>query len=400
MGKKMMILGGSALQVPAIKAAKALGYEIILVDYDENAVGFALADVKLVVSTLDKEEVYRQALVWRPDVVITSTSDGPVRTAAYVNEKLGKKPDLSYEDSLCATIKSYMRKRLEENYVPIPAYYAAEDWEGFLKAVRALGGRCIVKPSDNAGSRGVVLLDGGEKTEEELRQTYEYSKGNSRNGIVMAEEYMDGEEVSVEAMTINGKTTIIAITDKYITPPPYFVEIAHSEPSRLDGETQERIREVALQAIRAIRLQNGPSHTEIKVTEEGPKVVEIAARLGGDFITSRLVPLSTGVDLVGASVRLAAGEEPDLSVKWQRAAAIHFIQGKKGKLRRLEAGEEIFRMDGVEEAVLYKKAGDITNGTRSSNDRLGHLITVGWTPEEAMENGRRALERICMEYEE
>lgn len=399
MGKKMMILGGSALQVPAIKAAKELGYEVILVDYDENATGFALADVKLVVSTLDKEEVYRQALIYRPDVVITSTSDGPVRTAAYVNEKLGKKPDLSYEDSLCATIKSHMRKRLEENHVPVPVYYVVENWAGFWEAVKALDGRCIVKPSDNAGSRGVTLLEGGEKTEEELRRVYDYSKGNSRNGIVMVEEFMSGAEVSVEAMTVNGKTEIISITDKYITQPPYFVEIAHSEPSRLEGEIQERIREVALQAIRAIRLQNGPSHTEIKVTEEGPKVVEIAARLGGDFITSRLVPLSTGVDLVGASVRLAAGEAPDLSAKWQRAAAIHFIQSGKGKLRRLEMGEEIFRMDGVEEAVLYKKAGDTTDGTKSSNDRLGHIITVGRTPEEAMERGRKALERICMEYE-
>ena len=211
---------------------------------------------------------------------------------------------------------------------------------------------------------------------------------------------MSGAEVSVEAMTVNGKTTIIAITDKYITPPPYFVEIAHSEPSRLDQGTQERIREVALQAVRAIRLQNGPSHTEIKVTEQGPKVVEIAARLGGDFITSRLVPLSTGVDLVDASVRLAAGGGTGLSMKWQRAAAIHFIQSGKGKLKRLEAGEEILCMDGVEEVVLYKKAGDSTDGTKSSNDRLGHIITVGRTPEEAMDAGRKALERICVEYEE
>ena len=112
--KKMMILGASALQVPAIKKAKELGYQIILVDYDETAVGFELADVKLVVSTLDQEEVYRQALLYQPDVVITSTSDGPVRTAAYVNERLGKRPDLSYENACCATIKSKMRDRLRE----------------------------------------------------------------------------------------------------------------------------------------------------------------------------------------------------------------------------------------------------------------------------------------------
>lgn len=399
MGKRMMILGASALQVPAIKAAKEMGYEIILVDYDENAVGFPLADVKLVVSTLDMEEVYKQALIYKPDVVITSTSDGPVRTAAYVNEKLGKKPDLSYEDALCATIKSNMRNRLKENHVPVPAYYTADNFESFQAAAEVLDD-CIVKPSDNAGSRGVMLLEGNQKQEEkELRRIYEYSKKNSRNGIVMIEEFMAGPEVSVEAITVDGETEIIAITDKYITPPPYFVELAHSEPSRLSEEIQGQIRDIALQAIKAIRLQNGPSHTEVKITEEGPKIVEIAARLGGDFITSRLVPLSTGVDLVGASVQLAAGKKPELKRKWQKAAAIHFIHGEQGKIQCLEETEEMSRLDGIEEVAIYKKPGDVVDGTKSSNDRLGHIITTGRTPEEAMEKGRKALECIRLEYE-
>lgn len=400
MQKKMMILGASELQVPAIRKAKELGYQIILVDYNENAVGFELADVKLVVSTLDQEEVYRQALIYQPDVVITSTSDGPVRTAAYVNEKLGKKPDLSYEDSLCATIKSHMRKRLEENNVPIPVYYAVENYEEFRKAVDGLQGICIVKPADNAGSRGVVALDDGRKrSEEELRHTYEYSKANSRNGIVMVEEYMSGPEVSVEAMTVDGETTILTITDKYITPPPYFVEIAHSEPSRLEEETQERIRQTARQAIAAIRLQNGPSHTEIKVTKEGPKIVELAARLGGDYITSRLVPLSTGVDMVGASVLLATGGEIDLERKRHKGSAIHFIQGKEGVIKSIQTAPALSQMEGVEEVAVYKKEGETVHSTRSSNDRLGHIITVGETAKEAMEIGRKAMELIRIEVE-
>lgn len=398
--KKIMILGASALQVPAIRKAKELGYQIILVDYDENAVGFQLADVKLVVSTLDQEEVYRQALRYCPDVVITSTSDGPVRTAAYVNERLGKQPDLSYEDSLCATIKSYMRERLKENNVPIPDYYSVRNFEEFINAVRKLKRCCIVKPADNAGSRGVVSLDEPERrTEEELRQTYEYSKRNSRNGIVMVEEFMKGPEVSVEAMTVNGETTIITITDKYITQPPYFVEIAHSEPSRLSMETQEQIRQVALQAISAIRLHNGPSHTEIKVTEDGPKIVELAARLGGDFITSKLVPLSTGIDMVGASVLLATGEEVNLEKKWQKGAAIHFIQGREGIIKNIRIDEEIHTLQGVEEVVIDKKAGDAVNGTKSSNDRLGYIITVCGSAEEAMGIGSKALEFVHVEYE-
>lgn len=410
--KKMMILGASALQVPAIKKAKELGYQIILVDYDENAVGFALADVKLVVSTLDQEEVYRQALIYEPDVVITSTSDGPVRTAAYVNERLGKRPDLSYENSLCATIKSRMRDRLRECGVPIPEYYAATDFAGFSEAVDRLNGHCIVKPADNAGSRGVVLLGGSERQDgiledeehgearERKRRVYEYSLENSRNGTVMVEEYMKGPEVSVEIMVVEGEPHILAITDKYITPPPYFVELAHCEPSRLDEETQNRIREVAAQAVRAIGIENAPAHVEVKVTPEGPKIVELAARLGGDFITSKLVPLSTGIDMVGASVLLATGEKPDLTQTRKQGAAIHFIHAKEdqqGVIEKITVPETLREADGVEEIVLYQKPGATVQGTRSSNDRLGHVITVGKTAEEAMERGKQILEKIQVE---
>ncbi len=447
--KKIMILGASALQVPAIKKAKELGYQVILVDYDENAVGFALADVKLVVSTLDQEEVYRQALIYQPDVVMTSTSDGPVRTAAYVNEKLGKRPDLSYENALCATIKSKMRDRLKECGVPIPEYYAATDYDSFSEAVDKLAGNCIVKPADNAGSRGVVQIDArrldvslldaksrgavshGGKDEPQSRneipvefseekplpgeqleryaaylkafheiknRTYRYSLGNSRNGTVMVEEYMHGQEVSVEIMVMEGEPHILAITDKFITPPPYFVELAHCEPSRLDQQMQEQIRCVAAQAVRAIGIENAPAHVEIKVTEDGPKIVELAARLGGDFITSRLVPLSTGIDMVGASVLLATGEKPDLTPKWNRSAAIHFLHtGQEGAIIRITVPDGLHEQKGVEEIRIYKKLGDAVQGTRSSNDRLGHVITTGETPEEAMELGKQILAQVNVE---
>lgn len=428
--KKMMILGASALQVPAIKKAKELGYQIILVDYDENAVGFALADVKLVVSTLDQEEVYRQALIYQPDVVMTSTSDGPVRTAAYVNEKLGKRPDLSYENAICATIKSKMRDRLKQCGVPIPEYYAAADYEAFSTAVDKLGGDCIVKPADNAGSRGVVHFDyprqqgayqsqlenetaALERSTERLaayykklvefkNKTYRYSRSNARNGTVMVEEYMHGPEVSVEIMVIEGEPHILTITDKYITPPPYFVELAHCEPSRLDAKTQEDIRQVAIQAVKAIGIENAPAHVEIKVTEEGAKIVELAARLGGDFITSRLVPLSTGIDMVGASVLLATGEVPELTPKRDRGAAIHFIhagQEQEGVLTRIIVPDALYGQEGVEEISLYKKPGDPVQGTRSSNDRLGHVITTGETAEQAMELGKRVMAQICVEIQ-
>lgn len=397
MEKKMMILGAGPLQIPAIKKAKELGYQIILIDYDESAPGFALADTKLVISTLDQEEVYRQALIYKPDVVITSTSDGPVRTAAYVNERLGKQPDLSYEDSLCATIKSHMRERLKEYHVPIPEYFAVDDFIEFTEAVNKLSGYCIIKPADNAGSRGVVLFQEQFPEEEKLHEVYEYSKGYSKNGIVMVEEYLTGAEVSVEAMTIDGKTKVIAITDKLTTPPPYFVELGHSQPSMLSDEVKKAVTDVTLKAVEAIRLINGPSHTEIKVTQDGPKIIEIAARLGGDFITSKLVPLSTGVDMVGNSVLLASGEAVDIKNSKQGGAAIRFIQGSPGKIQRIVIDERIHEVKGLVEFVLYKKEGDKVNGTQSSNDRLGHVVAKGLDAPQAVEAAKQALECIHIE---
>lgn len=400
--KKMMILGASALQVPAIKKAKELGYEVISVDYDPNAVGFELADVKLVVSTLDQEEVLRQARIYKPDVVITSTSDGPVRTAAYVNEQLGKKPDLAYEDSLCATIKSYMRDRLKEYNVPIPQYFIVKNEEEFIKAAQELKGDMIVKPADNAGSRGVVLIKkdvvSGKTQPEDVLSVYEYSKGNSRNGVVMVEEFMEGEEVSVESMTVNGETTVITITDKMTTSPPYFVELGHAEPSRHPEVLQEQIKEITKQAVAAIRLQNGPSHTEIKLTKDGPKIVELAARLGGDFITSRLVPLSTGVDMVGNSVILATGGKVELGKKWDKGSAIRFIPGENGTITNIMIPQELYELPGIEEIVLYKKAGDVVDGTKSSNDRLGYIIATGKDAADAFDRATEVLNKIKVEY--
>ena len=394
MQKKMMILGASALQVEAIKKAKELGYQVISVDYDENAVGFLLADIKLVVSTLDKEEVLRQAIIYQPDVVLTSTSDGPVRTAAYVNEKLGKKPDLSYEDSLCATIKSNMRDRLKEFGLPIPEYYVTHNFEEFEQAVNELNGYAIVKPADNAGSRGVVLLEN--EALKKRKEIYEYSKANSKNGIVMVEEFMSGPEVSVESMTVNGKTTVITITDKITTKPPFFVEIGHCEPSELPKDVKDKIIEITKKAAKAIGFINCPSHTEMKITNKGPKIVELAARLGGDFITSKLVPLSTGVDLVGNSIVLATGGTVELEKKWDQGAAICFIQGHAGTIKEITIDPDIYDLPGVEEVVLYKKTGDTIHDTESSNDRLGHVVATGKTAKDARKTAQKALEGITI----
>ncbi len=410
--EKIFILGASALQVPAIKKAKEKGLYVYTLDYDPEAVGIKDADEFLCISTIDKEAVLEAAKKYQPDYIITSTSDMPVRTVAWVNEQLGKKNDISYENSICATDKAAMRRRMKDCGVPIPEFHVISDKKGFEEARKALGRRFVCKPADNAASRGVVLVDmdelqirfdgNEEEISEELLGIYSYTKEYSRSGEVLLEEFMEGPEVSVESFTVNGDTHIITITDKMVTEVPFFVETGHTEPSRLPVGVQEDIRKVAMAAIKAVGIQNGPSHTEIKVTSTGAKLVEIAARLGGDYITSRLVPLSTGVDLIDCCISSTLGDD----VKWQNTksegSAIRFLYSAEAEgeltpgsvIKAIEGVDEAEKLPGVSEISIYKSAGDRAVSLRNSGDRWGHVIATGKDADEAAANAEKAATKI------
>ncbi len=388
----IFILGAGRLQVPAIKKAKEKGLFVYVLDYDPKAVGIRYADRFLEISTIDKEAVYKAAVEYKPDYIVTSTSDMPVRTVSWVCGRLGKKTDISYDDALCATDKVAMRKRMRERGVPIPEFYEIGNFDEFLNAAEKMPDRFILKPADNAASRGVILINKSESPD--LEKLYKYCIQYSRSGEALVEEFMEGPEVSVESFSVDGEPHIITITDKIVTELPFFAELGHTEPSRLAPDLQEDIRRVADAAIRAVGIRNGPSHTEIKVTSEGAKLVEIAARLGGDFITSRLVPLSTGVDMIECSFASLMGDEVRYRRKIGRGAAIRFIQGEKGVLRSIEGLEAARNMPGVQEAEIYMKPGDPIRRPENSSDRVGHIIAVGRNADEAAANAENALAQI------
>lgn len=394
--KVIFILGGSELQVPAIKKAKECGMYVFVLDYNPEAVGRRYADTFLEISTIDIDAVYTAAIRYSPDYIITSTSDMPVRTVAWVNEKLGKRSGISYANSLCVTDKALMRQRMERKLVPIPAYYVVHSFSEFMHYIPKMENKFIIKPADNAASRGVCLVE--KKNVNEYIRIYEYSKKYARNGVVLLEEYMEGAEVSVEIYVVEGKPHVIAITDKYITKIPFFVELGHTEPSQLSADVQNEVKKIAYEAVKAVEIKNGPAHVEIKITSNGVKLVEIAARLGGDFITSRLVPLSTGVDMVGATFDNLQGKRVDLKSNIHQGAAIRFLTGNDGIICKIEGIQEARKMKGIQEVVLYKREGDRVTIPHNSGDRLGHIIGIGKNALEAEKNVERALDTIHIYY--
>ena len=391
--KKIMILGASILQLPAIEKAIEMGLEVIAVDMNPVAVGFGVNGVKKeIISTIDTPAILEAAKSHKIDGIMTLASDMPMQSVAVVSHELGL-VGISEDTALKATNKAYMRDALKEAGVPVPLYFRVNGEEEFkeaVKQVRHAGYKCIVKPADNSGSRGVDLL----KEDSDLEAAYNYTIRYSRGGEIVVEEYMEGPEVSVETLAVDGIVHVIQITDKLTTGAPYFVEMGHSQPSQLSKETKERIAEVAIAANKAIGIQNGPSHTEIKVTKDGPKIVELGARLGGDCITTHLVPLSTGVNMVECSIRIALGEKPDLTAKWDKGAAIRYLKTGTGIIQGITGLQEAEDIPGVVQVSIVHGVAEQVGEIRNSVDRVGFIIAQAEDAVSAVEIAEEGAERI------
>lgn len=391
---KLMILGASILQLPAILEAKNMGVYTVVCDYDSKAIGAKYSDAFYCVSTLDESAIMEIANKEKIDGIMTLASDRPMPIVAKVAEKYGL-PAISYETAVKATNKAEMRRCLSENNVPIPAFVIIESRKQYDEVVSHMELPLIVKPADNSGSRGIYLV----KNESELNAGYEHAKQYSNNGTILVEEYMDGPEVSVEAMTQNGITTILAITDKLTTGAPHFVELGHTIQSQLSEKIKNEIYSVAKQTISAIGITNGPSHTELKITNSGVKVVEIGARLGGDNITTKLVPLATGVNMVELCIKNALGIEYNIAQPKTGASAIRYFQVKPGKVKSIDGVAAARSLEGIKEVNIEVGINDIVHEIVSSNSRIGFVIAEGANQLEAIERCNKAMSWIQIEVE-
>lgn len=376
---KLLIIGASILQLPAIKLAKELGYYVGVIDYNPNAIGVPYADEFFCVSTIDIEGVVQTAESFKPNGIMTLATDMPMRSIAAACEKLGL-CGISLETAIKSTDKGEMIRAFEANGVEHPWYFILSAPEELDNVIEKITFPCISKPTDNSGSRGVLLI----RNEAELRDAVSYSSENGRSGGVIIEEYMVGPEVSVEIVAVDGQPHVLQVTDKLTTGAPHFVEMGHSQPSRLPADDVVKIKDLACRAVRAMGIQNGPAHVEIILTAMGPKMVELGARMGGDCITTHLVPLSTGVDMIEATIRIACGETPDIARKFNKSSAIRYFNPLAGKIKEIRGVEEASEIKGIREISFVKNVGDTVSSIGSSTDRAGFVIAQADTAEEAI----------------
>lgn len=396
MSKKIMILGASILQMPAIVQAKEMGLKVIAVDMNPQAIGFTVSGIgKELISTTDIPAIVEAAKRHKIDGIMTLATDMPMRSVAAAAKELNL-TGIDEETAIKATDKAEMREALKEGNVPVPCFYRVGNEDEFLKIVDMFNSPFVIKPADSSGSRGINLIKDLED-KEQMRIAYRYSREYSRSGEVVVEEYMAGPEVSVETLSIDGECHVIQITDKITTGAPHFVEMGHTQPTRLGEKIEKRISDVAISANKAIGIKNGPSHTEIIVTAEGPKVVEIGARLGGDNITTHLVPLSTGVNMVKCCIQIALGDKPDITLKWKRGSAIRYFHQHAGVVKEIKGIEEAEKVAGIQQISIVHGIGEHITEIENSGARMGFVIAQGKDADTAERSCMNALEKINVE---
>jgi biotin carboxylase len=374
--RSLMILGARPAQLPVYRSARRMGLRIIGADPDASAPGLRLADHAVHCDLADAARLIQVARQQAIDGAMTFAADYPMPALAALCETLGLHgPGVDVVHR--ATHKGAMRLAFRRAGVPGPDFVHVLSAQAARDAVRQLAADVVVKPAQSSGGRGVTRLPAGSPIAD-VDKAYAMAVSHSAAGQgVMVESFVDGPEFSVEIFFSRQRTQVIAVTDKLTSGAPHFVELGHQQPSQADAATRALIEEAALSAVRALGIDAAASHVELRMGPEGPALMECAARAGGGCISSHLVPLSTGVDLIGACISIALGDQPDLGASAAPgAAAIRFLTARPGRLLAIQGLEAARAVEGVVEVQTYFEPGHEIGELLDARARCGHVIAA------------------------
>lgn len=369
--KSILIFGAGLNQYLLVKAAKDSGVTSVVLDPNPDAPAKDLADYFYVVAGNDYETTKQIALKHRVDGLVTTQMEKPLRLMARLAQDIGL-PFHSPEVVEKSLDKWLMKQAFLQHSVPCARgrlFHKNEEInEGDLKDFHY---PLVLKPKDATSSQGVFRIEKLSEIVQYADETRKFSK----NGELIIEEFLEGKEYSIETITHKGKTTIVQYTEKFITPFPHTVEMGHLQPADLSDKEKKQIDEVVTAAISVIGIDNSAAHTELKMTPEGPKILEIGARGGGDFISSYLTLASTGVSMDEAIIKVALGEEPDLQHKTMMYSYIKYFSLAVGKrIKKVVDYSEVLNDDQMLFAHVAVKEGDIIEEITESKKRPGFVI--------------------------
>lgn len=364
--KKIVIIGANDFQNQLILKAKKMGFETHVFAWQDGSVGERTADYFYPISIVEVDRILEKCREIQPDAVATIASDLANITVSKIARGLGL-PGNSPECIEISTNKYAMREALLNAGIHVPKFYKVDRLEAYLFGLRL---PIIVKPTDRSGSRAITKVTDFKDLQDAIRNAVEQSF--EKQAIV--EEYIEGEEYSYETISYRGKHTNLAVTKKYTTGAPHFIETGHCQPSGLSEAMLQKVHKTMYKALDALKITDGASHGEFKITPDGKiRIIEIGSRMGGDCIGSDLVSLSTGYDYLEMVIDVACGKEPKIVPKSEpKFAEIRFLFNEEDvkEMRAYERAhpEEIYRISEIDDSHMGQV---VDSGTRA-----GYYILV------------------------
>jgi biotin carboxylase len=380
--RPFLVVAGGHFQLPLIRAIKARGFMVTVIDGDPIAPGFKIADTYEVLDIADQDKVIEYARKINPIAISSIVSEIAVASVAAAAKALNL-PGISAETAEICTDKFKMRSAFIATDLPSPQFLFAKDLEAAKFAVSEIGMPVVIKPVDSSGSRGVMRVD----KIEDLEYAFESARSNSRSQKVIIEAFIDGPEFTVETFTVDGSTFVLGFSKKQRIPFPHCVSVELLYFNYYEQYFGEAIVNLAIDAINSVGLKNGAAHTEIILTDTGPILVEIAARGGGYEIFTKIVPMISGVNTVDLVIDLALGLKPSVTSTDSKCAVLKFFDSeKRGVIQSISGIEEAKNLAGVIGLEIDNKIiGKFFRGVTSDGERLGYMIVLGDSVSEVLE---------------
>lgn len=403
MKKGLLIICGGIEATHGIARAREMGLHVVVSDADANAPGLKIADGQIIASTYDPDgtadaaEHYSRAI--HPiDGVICMGADVP-HTVAAVAARL-KLRGVSPQTAHLAMDKLAMKQRLARHGVPIPWFAPLRDAADLQLALLERGRELVVKPVDSRGGRGVQRMNAGR----DAAEAFDAAKAQSPTGRVMVEAYLSGPQISTESILLNGTGYTPGFSDRNYEHldrfAPWFVENGGDLPAQVTPGVRADVEATVTAAALALGIDNHSYKGDMVVHQGKAHVIEIAARLSGGYFCTREIPLSTGVDFVGAVIRLALGQSvtpADLTPAYERPVVQRYVFPPPGQIAAIDGLDAARALPGIIEVLPSRKPGDVIPPATSSAARAVMLLATGDTMAEARANAERAAAAIRIE---
>lgn len=387
--KKALVLCGSLPQISLINELQARGYQALLADMNENAPAVPYADKFYPVSTLDVEGIRKIAIEEKVDMILSVCADQMLLVVAQISEELGLPCYVDYQTSKDVSSKEYMKDIFVKGGVPtskhiVRATLNPEDIEGLIFPL-------IVKPVDAYSSKGVRKCD----NYEELEEGFAEAVNISRTDTAVVEEYVGGEEFSVDVYVEGGVAKVLCIGMLSKTPQKgKFVICRATYPPEITDSVKNKIADTAQKIADAFHLVDTPMLIQLKVDGERVSVIEFCSRTGGGNKFS-LIKKLTGFDVITAVLDLTLGNKPHVpEFKNDNCVVDEFIYCNEGTLDYVEGFDELHAEGLIDDFFIFRKKGSVFGEIKSSSDRLGYFSVSAKTREELLKKHAEVNTRI------